>query len=104
MRQWMRAQRALSRRKLSTWRCSVDFDFSPDQIELREHVRKFFDDACPLAEVRHVLDGMTAYASGVWEKISALGYLGAAIPEQYGGLGLGHLELCVIAEEIGRAL
>ena len=33
-----------------------------------------------------------------------MGFLGVAIPEEYGGAGLGHLELCVIAEEIGRAL
>ena len=36
--------------------------------------------------------------------MGALGYLGAAIPERYGGIGLGHIELCVIAEEIGRSL
>jgi alkylation response protein AidB-like acyl-CoA dehydrogenase len=33
-----------------------------------------------------------------------MGFLGAAIPEEYGGLGLGYLELCVIAEELGRAI
>src|SRR6202012_5564456 len=36
--------------------------------------------------------------------IGELGWLGTAIPENYGGLGLGYLELCVIAEELGRAL
>jgi hypothetical protein len=33
-----------------------------------------------------------------------LGFLGVAIPEEFGGAGAGHLELCVIAEEMGRAL
>jgi alkylation response protein AidB-like acyl-CoA dehydrogenase len=33
-----------------------------------------------------------------------MGWLGTAIPEEYGGLGLGHLELCVIAEELGRVV
>jgi len=33
-----------------------------------------------------------------------MGFLGVAIPEEYGGAGAGHLELCVIAEEVGRAL
>jgi alkylation response protein AidB-like acyl-CoA dehydrogenase len=33
-----------------------------------------------------------------------MGWLGTAIPEEFGGLGLGYLELCVIAEELGRAL
>jgi hypothetical protein len=33
-----------------------------------------------------------------------MGFLGVAIPEEFGGAGAGHLELCVIAEEMGRAL
>ena len=33
-----------------------------------------------------------------------MGWTGTAIPEEYGGLGLGMLELCVIAEELGRSL
>ena len=37
-------------------------------------------------------------------EISELGWTGTAIPEEYGGLGLGMLELCVIAEELGRSL
>jgi acyl-CoA dehydrogenase len=36
--------------------------------------------------------------------LGEMGFLGAAIPEEYGGVGLGHLELCVIAEELGRAI
>merc|ERR1711965_1064587 len=33
-----------------------------------------------------------------------MGFTATAIPEEYGGLGLGYLELCVIAEELGRSL
>ena len=38
----------------------------------------------------------------MWEKIIAMGWTGIRIPEEYDGLGLGHLELCVVAEELGR--
>ena len=82
----------------------MNFDFSSDQQILREHVRKFLGGACPPRSVRRVLEGEQAYAIEVWQQMGALGYLGAAIPERYGGIGLGHLELCVIAEEIGRSL
>ena len=44
------------------------------------------------------------YDAALWKQIAELGWAGTAIPEQYGGLGLGYLELCVIAEELGRAL
>ena len=41
---------------------------------------------------------------GLWDKVAALGWTGAAIPEEYGGAGLGHLGLCVLAEQLGSAL
>jgi acyl-CoA dehydrogenase len=40
----------------------------------------------------------------LWSALAQLGYLGIAIPEQFGGSGAGYLELCVIAEELGRVL
>src|SRR4029077_16016087 len=45
-----------------------------------------------------------SYDEGLWRGVAELGWLGAAIPQEYGGLGLGRLELCVLAEELGRAL
>lgn len=47
----------------------------------------------------------TARASiGVVGAGGRAGLAGAAIPEEYGGLGLGYLELCCISEELGRAV
>jgi len=58
-----------------------------------------------MAHVRHVLDNDdVSHNDEVWQKIVEMGWLGAAIPEEHGGLGLGMLELCVIAEELGRVL
>src|SRR6202043_111668 len=59
---------------------------------------------CPPKAVRVVLDGMEPYDRALWEGLAEMGFLGVAIPEAFGGTGAGHLELCVIAEEIGRAL
>ena len=83
----------------------MNFDFSDDQKFLRDEARKFLSAQCTTKQVREVLDddAMTHHAD-VWQKIVEMGWLGAAIPEEYGGLGLGMLELCVIAEELGRAL
>lgn len=44
------------------------------------------------------------YDADLYAGLAELGVLGAAIPEAYGGIGLGHLELCVVAEELGRVL
>jgi alkylation response protein AidB-like acyl-CoA dehydrogenase len=51
-----------------------------------------------------VLDGKAPYDRDLWKGLAEMGFLGVAIPESYGGAGAGHLELCVIAEEMGRAL
>ena len=82
----------------------MNFDFSDEQKQLRDEARKFLSEKCPPKAVRAVLDGKAAYDRELWQGLAEMGFLGVAIPESYGGAGAGHLELCVIAEEIGRAL
>jgi hypothetical protein len=82
----------------------MNFDFSDEQKQLRDEARKFLAGKCPPRAVRTVLDGKTPYDRELWKGLADMGFLGVAIPEAYGGAGAGHLELCVIAEEIGRAL
>ncbi len=83
----------------------MNFDFSEDQKFLAQEARKFLTAQCTPAQVREVLDDeATSHHAGVWKQIVEMGWVGAAIPEKHGGLGLGMLGLCVIAEELGRAL
>jgi alkylation response protein AidB-like acyl-CoA dehydrogenase len=83
----------------------VDFDFSDDQKFLRDEARKFLTAQCTSAVVRKVLDNDdVSHSEELWAQVKEMGWLGAAIPEEYGGLGLGMLEMCVIAEELGRVL
>jgi alkylation response protein AidB-like acyl-CoA dehydrogenase len=82
----------------------VNLDFSDEQKQLRDQVRRFLGEKCPPAAVRKILDGPSAFDRDLYVGLAELGVLGAAIPEEYGGVGLGDLELCVIAEELGRVL
>jgi alkylation response protein AidB-like acyl-CoA dehydrogenase len=82
----------------------MNFDFSDEQKQLRDQARKFLSEKCPSRAVRAVLDGKAPYDRDLWKALAEMGFLGVAIPEAYGGAGAGHLELCVIAEEMGRAL
>jgi len=82
----------------------MNFDFSDDQKQLRDQARKFLAEKCPPKAVRAVLDGKAPYDKELWKGLADMGFLGVAIPEEFGGAGAGHLELCVIAEEMGRAL
>jgi acyl-CoA dehydrogenase len=82
----------------------VNLDFSDEQKQLRDQVRRFLGEKCSPAAVRKILEGPDAFDRDLYIGLAELGVLGAAIPEEYGGVGLGDLELCVIAEELGRVL
>jgi alkylation response protein AidB-like acyl-CoA dehydrogenase len=83
----------------------MNFDFSPEQKQLKDEARKFLSHECPTTRVRAILDHPDKkFDATLWKLVAAQGWLGSTIPEEYGGLGLEHLELCCIAEEIGRAV
>ncbi len=82
----------------------MNFDFSEDQKLLQKTVRDYLEEHSPLTAAREVLEGPATYSPDLWKGAAELGWLGATIPEEHGGAGFGHLELCLIAEEVGRAL
>jgi alkylation response protein AidB-like acyl-CoA dehydrogenase len=82
----------------------MQFDFSDEQKALQGDVRRFFVRECPIAAVRAVIDSDAGHDIALWAKVGEAGYLAAAIPETDGGVGAGYLELCLVAEEVGRSL
>src|SRR3569833_2413934 len=82
----------------------MNFEFSDDQKQLRDQARRFLAEKCPPKAVRAVLEGNAPYDKALWKGLAEMGFIGVAIPENYGGAGAGHLELCVPAEEMGRAM
>jgi acyl-CoA dehydrogenase len=82
----------------------MNFDFSDELLQLRDQARRFLADRCPPSVPRRILDTAEPYAAELWRAIGEMGWTGAAIPEEYGGVGLGRLAICVLAEEIGRTV
>jgi len=83
----------------------MQFTFSDEQEEFRLIVRRFMDDKSPRTEVRKLMDSEQGYDPAVWKQLSEeLGLPGIHIPEAYGGQGFGFVELCIVLEEMGRAL
>jgi alkylation response protein AidB-like acyl-CoA dehydrogenase len=81
----------------------MDLELSEEQSELRDGVRRVLEEQCPPALVRAVHErGETGAA--LWQQMAALAWPGLAIDEAHGGLGLGAVELCLVAEECGRAV
>lgn len=83
----------------------MNFDYTDDQKALKEEARRFLTAASPLTVARAVLENPgDGYDVALWGRIVEQGWCGATIPEAYGGLGLGYVELCALAEELGRAV
>ena len=82
----------------------MNFDFSEDQKLLQKTARDYLEEHAPLTACREVLESKQSYSAELWKGAAELGWLGAVIPEEYGGAGFGYLELAVIAEEVGRSL
>ena len=82
----------------------MEFGLSDSQQFLQDNARKFFAGECPMADVRSILETDTAYDAALWAKMVEQGYTGIIFPEEYGGVGLGTVELILLMEEAGRAL
>ncbi len=82
----------------------MEFGLSESQQLLKDNARKFFAGECPMAEVRRIMETDTAYDPALWAKMVEQGYTGIIFPEEYGGVGLGAVELVLLVEEAGRAL
>ena len=79
---------------------NVDFEYTPEQKQLRREVREF-----AAAEISpHVMewDEAQTFPLAVIKKLGQLGYMGAIFPEEYGGAGLGYVEYSIIIEELSR--
>ncbi len=69
-----------------------------------QEVNRFLTKQLPAGAVRQQIETGAKLDHALWAKIAEMGWLGVAIPEAFGGAGLGYEALCMIAEEMGRAL
>src|SRR5579862_4582934 len=77
-----------------------------EQNMLREHARGFLSKNAPIAHLRQLRDSKdaTGFSRPLWKEFVDLGWAGILIPADFGGLGLGHVEVGVVMEELGRTL
>jgi len=79
---------------------------SDEQIMLRDNARGFLSKKAPIAHLRHLRDTHDAdgFSRPLWKDFVEMGWAGILVPQNYGGLGLGHVEAGVVMEELGRTL
>lgn len=72
------------------------------QEMIQHNARRFFSSELEPLKVRAIEDSTDGFSPELWSQITELGWNGLALPESYGGGGLGLLELCILVEEAAR--
>jgi alkylation response protein AidB-like acyl-CoA dehydrogenase len=81
----------------------MDLEFSEEESDLRDNVRRVLAGLSPPATVRAVYEGK-GNGTSIWAQMVELSWPALAIPEEHGGLGMGFVEVAIVAEELGRAV
>ncbi|MDM7957625.1 acyl-CoA dehydrogenase family protein [Blastomonas sp.] len=81
----------------------MNFDLSDEQKMLAEQARGLLAERSPFDHLRKLIDACAEWDQALWHELGEMGFLGVTIAESHGGLGLGELDLGVIAQELGRA-
>jgi alkylation response protein AidB-like acyl-CoA dehydrogenase len=82
----------------------MDIGFTEEQGLLRASARRFLENECPTAFVRHLMAEPAAMTGAFWRKLADQGWFGILYPEEAGGSGLGLVDMTVLMEEMGRAV
>ncbi len=77
-----------------------------EQKMVKESAEGFFAENAPVSQMRKLRDTADAdgFDRGLWAKMAEMGFTGVAIPEQFGGAGLGMVAAGLIQEAMGRNL
>lgn len=82
----------------------MDFGLSEEQEMLQQSAREFLTQECPPNFVRAMYTEPNGFSRELHRKMAEQGWTGLLVPESYGGLGLGMLDMAVLLEEMGRAV
>jgi alkylation response protein AidB-like acyl-CoA dehydrogenase len=82
----------------------VDFGFSPEQEQLQRTVRDYLAAKTPVSFAREMADTGESITTDAWNAIAAMGWLGLTVPKDFGGIGLGWLELSIVMEAMGEVV
>src|SRR5215471_18817934 len=82
----------------------MEFELNETQRLFKDSARELFAAECSPAFVREAIEKDSPYSSHLWDKLVEQGWTGLILAEEYGGTGLGLVEMVVAFEEMGRAL
>jgi acyl-CoA dehydrogenase len=80
----------------------MNFDLSDEQKMLAEQAKALLAERTPFDHLRNLIDDGALWDEVLWRELGVMGFLGANLPEAFGGLGMSALDLGVISQELGR--
>jgi alkylation response protein AidB-like acyl-CoA dehydrogenase len=81
----------------------MDFGISEELQQLKDSARALLTNECPTTEVRKVMASAEGYPRALYDHVAKLGWNGLIVPERFGGVGLGMLDMAMLLEEGGYA-
>src|SRR5215467_2250851 len=81
----------------------MDFDFTQEQVMLRDLTREFMSGESTPKQIRALFDDARGFSDDTWQQMADMGLQGLAIDAGYGGQGLGMVEQALVLDEMGRA-
>ncbi len=82
----------------------MDFNFSEEQIALRDLAREILEAEVTPELLKQTEQGPDAYNTALWSRLADANLLGLGVPEELSGMGFGIVELCLLLQEVGRAV
>jgi alkylation response protein AidB-like acyl-CoA dehydrogenase len=82
----------------------MDFSFSEDQTMLRDLAREILEKEVTAEQLKQIEQDPDWFDRGLWAQLGEANLLGLVAPEDLGGMGLGMEEVCLLLQEIGRAV
>lgn len=83
----------------------MDMKLNEEQVQLRDMARKFMENECTGDFIREIEEkSETGFSAKMWGQMAEMGWLGLALPEAYGGYGLGFVDQVVLTKELGRMI
>ncbi len=80
----------------------MDFTYDAEQLALQDVARAALERACDPQLLRDLAEDPTGITPALWQTLVELGWTGLLVPEAHGGTGTGLLEMCIVAEQMGR--
>ncbi len=82
----------------------MDFSYSEEQTSLRDLARKIFEDLATNDRLKEIERRDPVFDENLWNELARANLLGVALPESLEGSGFGFFELCLLLQEMGRAV